>query len=217
MHGDLTIKGTTRPVAIEMTRTVRRQPDQAWGNVRMAATGKLTLQRRDFGIGGNEFWGMVIGETVEIELEILANRPNYDRWSFDSREKPSAGEEVWKALEQDGAEAAAARFRELRRTQPDAYNFDAGQLGIAINRLMQRRRLEEALPLLAAGIEAYPDEPGFYARSGEAQAALGRRDEAIALYEKARALNPEGTEAMEMLRRLQAEGRGRQAADRSAQ
>jgi tetratricopeptide (TPR) repeat protein len=168
----------------------------------MAATGKLTLQRRDFGIGGNEFWGMVIAEAVEIDLEILGTRPNYERWSFESREKPSAGEEVWKALEKAGAAAAAERFRELRRTQPDAYDFAAGQLALVVNRLMQRRRLEEALPLLAAAIEAYPDESGFYARSGEAHAALGRRDEAIAMYEKAHSLNPEGTEAMEMLRRL---------------
>ncbi|MGH2670483.1 MAG: tetratricopeptide repeat protein [bacterium] len=71
---------------------------------------------------------------------------------------------------------------------------------------MQRRRLDEALPLLAAGIEAYPDETGFYARSGEAQAALGHREEAIRMYEKARALAPEGTEAMEMLRRLGSAG-----------
>ncbi len=203
VHGDLTIKGVTKPIAIEMTRTVRRQPDRAWGNIRMAAAGKVTLQRKDFGIAGNEFWGdLVIADAVDVELEIVGNRFNYDRWSFQSQDKPSAGEEVWKTLEKDGAAAAAVRFRELKRTQPEAWDFAAGQLGLVINRLMQRRRLDDALLLLAAGIEAYSDEAGFYARSGEAQAALGHREEAIRLYEKAHALAPDGTEAMEMLRRL---------------
>jgi tetratricopeptide (TPR) repeat protein len=173
----------------------------------MAAAGKLTLSRRDFGILGGEFWGdLVVAEEVEVELEILGTRPNYVRWSFPSQGKPPAGEEVWKALETAGAAAAAARFRELRATQPEAYDFGAGQLALVVSRLMQRRRLEEALPLLAAGIEAYPDEPAFYTRSGEAHAGLGHREEAIAMYEKALSLDPDGTEAREMLRRLRPAG-----------
>lgn len=203
VHGTLTMKGVARPVVLEMTRTFRRAPDAAWGNIRMAVTGRTTLRRKDFGILGSDFWGdKVLTDEVEVEIDLVGSRANYDRWSFMSREKPSIGEEVWKTLEASGAAAAAARFRELRRTQPDAYNFGADQLGIAINRLMQRRRLDEALELLAAGIEAFPDESGFYARAGEAHAAAGRRDEAIRLYEKAQALAPHGTESMEMLRRL---------------
>jgi polyisoprenoid-binding protein YceI len=190
VHGELAIKGIGRPVAIEMTRTARRAPDRAWGNIRVVAGGKVTLKRREFGLLGREFWGdIVVGEEVEVELEIVANRFNYDRWSFPSEGgKPPAGEEVWKTLEQAGAAAAAARFRELRRSQPEAWDFSPLQLGIVINRLMQRRRVEEALPLLAAGAEAYP--------------ALGRREEAIAMYEKVQAMVPLSTEAMEMLRRL---------------
>jgi polyisoprenoid-binding protein YceI len=209
VHGDLTIKGVTKPIAIDMTRTARRAPDAAWGNIRLAATGAVTIKRRDFGLLGNEFWGQAIADEVAIELDIVGLRFNYDRWGFNSKDKPSIGEVLWQGLEAGGtATAAAARFRELQATQPDAYTFGAGQLGIVVNRLMQRRRAAEALELLAVGREAYPDEPGFWARSGEAHAALGHRDEAIRMYEKAQELKPDGTESAEMLRRLRALPKG---------
>lgn len=204
VNGDLTMKGITKAIAILMQRTAARGPDAAWGNIRIGGAGSVTVKRSDFGIAGNEFWGKAISDEVTIDLDILGNRFNYDRWSWQSREKPSIGEAVWKTLESDGAAAAAARFRELRKTGADQYNFDPGQLGIAVNRLMQRRRAEEALLLLAAAIEAWPEQPGFYARSGEAYAVLGRREDAIRMYEQAQQLMPDGTESAEMLRRLRA-------------
>jgi len=202
VHGELTIRDKTKPIAIPMQRTTARVPDKGWGNIRIGGAGSVTIHRKDFDVVGNEFWGAAISDDVEIDLDILGSRPNYERWSWMSREKPSIGEVIWKTLETDGAAAAAAKYRELRKSSADQYNFDAGQLGIAINRLMQRRKIADALQLLEAGIEAYPEEPGFYARSGEAYAALGRREEAIRMYEKARALYPHGTESAEMLRRL---------------
>jgi polyisoprenoid-binding protein YceI len=202
VHGDLTIKGKTKSIAIPMQRTAMRGPDKAWGNIRIGGAGSVTIQRKDFDIAGNEFWSAALADDVTIDLDILGNRPNYDRWNWQSREKPSIGEVVWKAVETDGAAAAAARFRELRKTSADQYNFDPGQLGIAINRLMQRRKADDSLKLLDAAIEAFPDQAGFYARSGEAYAALGKREDAIRMYEKARELNPDGTESAEMLRRL---------------
>jgi len=67
---------------------------------------------------------------------------------------------------------------------------------------MQKRRLAEALELLNVGRELYPEEPGFWARTGEVYATLGDREQAIRMYEKAQALLPAGSESMEMLRRL---------------
>jgi polyisoprenoid-binding protein YceI len=203
VHGELTMKGVTKTIAIPMTRTVPRGPDKGWGNVRIGGTGAVTINRRDFGIDGPEFWSKALTDDVEIEIDLLGNRPNYDRWSFQSREKPSIGEVLQKTVETSGAAAAAAQFRELKAQSPDAYNFAPGQLGLVIFRLMQHRKLDDALTLLALATEAYPEEPGFHARMGEAYAALGKRAEAIAAYQKAQALSPNGTEAKEMLRQLQ--------------
>jgi polyisoprenoid-binding protein YceI len=202
VHGDLTIKGVTKPIAIPMVRTVPRGPDAGWGNIRIGGTGAVTLNRRDFGVEGPEFWSKSLSDTIDVEIDLLGNRPNYDRWNFQSKDKPSIGEVLAKTVETSGGAAAAAQFRELRQSKPNDYNFGPGQLGTLINRLMQHRKLEDALLLLEAAVEAYPEEPGFQARTGEAHAALGHKAQAIAAYEKAQALNPDGTEAREMLRRL---------------
>ena len=208
VHGELTMKGVTRPIAIPMVRTVPRGPDKGWGNIRIGGTGAVTINRRDFGIEGPEFWSKSLTDEVEIEIDLLGNRPNYDRWSFQSKDKPSIGEVLQKTVETSGgAAAAAAQFRELKAQKPDDYNFGPGQLGTLIQRLMQHRKVQDALTLLAVATEAYPEEAGFQARTGEANAALGNRAEAIRAYEKALALSPHGTEAKEMLRRLRG-GRG---------
>jgi polyisoprenoid-binding protein YceI len=203
VHGNLTMKGVTKALTFPMTRTVPRGPDAAWGNVRIGGTGAATLNRRDFGIDGPEFWSKALGDAVEIEIDLLGNRPNYDRWNFPSKEnKPPVGEVLAKTAEASGGAAAAAQFRELRAQKPDDYTFGPQQLGTLIFRLMQHRKIDDALALLSAAVEAYPEESGFHARIGEAYATLGDRARAIAAYEKAQALNPMGTEAKEMLRRL---------------
>lgn len=202
VHGDLTMKGVTRALAIPMTRTVPRTPDAGWGNIRIGGTGAVTISRHDFGVDGPEFWGKALTDTVDVEIDLLGNRPNYDRWGFQSQEKPSIGEVLSKTLETSDAATAAAQFRELRAQKPNDYNFGPQQLATLILRLMQHRKLSDALTLLQAAVEAYPEESGFHARMGEAYAALGDKPRAIAAYEKAQAMNPWGTEAKEMLRRL---------------
>ena len=203
VHGDLTMKGITKSIAIPMTRTVPRTPDAAWGNVRIGGTGATTISRHDFGVDGPEFWGKALADNVEIEIDILGNRPNYDRWNFPSKDnKPAVGEVLAKTAEASGGAAAAAQFRELRAQRPDDYTFGPQQLGTVILRLIQHRKIDDALALLNAAVEAYPEEAGFHARLGEVYATLGDRPRAIAAYEKAQALNPGGTEAKEMLRRL---------------
>jgi tetratricopeptide (TPR) repeat protein len=202
VHGNLTIKGIPKAVAIPMTRTVKRMPDAGWGNVRIGGTGAVTISRHELGIDGPEFWGKALSDDVAIELDILGNRPNYDRWSFPSKDKPPVGETLAKTAEASGGAAAAAQFRELRAQKPDDYTFGPQQLATLILRLMQHRKIEDALELLKVAVETYPEEAGFHARMGEAYATLGDKPRAIAAYEKAQSLNAGGTEAKEMLRRL---------------
>ena len=190
VHGELTMKGVTKAIAFPMTRTVSRVADAGWGNIRIGGSGSVTIKRSDFGLEGPEFWGKALGDEVVIDLDILGNRPNYDRWNA----SPTA-QTLLTTLESSGAAAAAAQLRELRPAKPSEF-------GIVIQRLMQHRKVQDALALLNVATELYPDEPGFHARSGEAHATLGDRAAAIREYEKAQSLNPNGTEAMEMLRRL---------------
>jgi polyisoprenoid-binding protein YceI len=73
LEGELTIKGTTRPVELELE--VNGFGPDAYGGTRAGFTAKTTINRNDFGVdikmpmdGG----GVVVGDKVQITLEIEA-------------------------------------------------------------------------------------------------------------------------------------------------
>jgi polyisoprenoid-binding protein YceI len=73
VDGDLTIKGTTRPVSIpfEFTGTAK----DPFGNTRVGFEGSLTVNRKDWGIEWNaplEAGGVLVSEKVTLEFEISA-------------------------------------------------------------------------------------------------------------------------------------------------
>jgi polyisoprenoid-binding protein YceI len=71
--GDLTIHGVTREVVLDVEEGGRaRDP---WGNDRVGFTAKTSIDRGDFGLTWNqalETGGVVVGDKVQIELEIEA-------------------------------------------------------------------------------------------------------------------------------------------------
>jgi polyisoprenoid-binding protein YceI len=73
VSGDLTIRGVARPVVLE-TEYAGRVKDP-WGNDRAGFTARATIDRTDFGLRWNqalETGGLVVGNKVEIELEVEA-------------------------------------------------------------------------------------------------------------------------------------------------
>src|SRR5690606_19529041 len=74
--GDLTIRGVTREVSLEVQYA--GQAKDPWGNQRVAFTGTTALDRSDFGLTWNqvlEAGGMVVGNRIDIELEVQAVKP----------------------------------------------------------------------------------------------------------------------------------------------
>jgi polyisoprenoid-binding protein YceI len=203
VRGTLEMHGVKRDVAIPLTQTVQRMPDTAWGNMRVGCSGAVRLKRTDFGILGDKFWGeKTLADEVEVEIAILGNRFNFDKWSFDSHQKPSVGEAMSQAMAAGGVEAALARYRELKEKSPEDYNFGADQVALVASRLLQHRRLREALEIYRLAAAEFPKEAVLQARLGETSAALGNREAALAAYRKALELAPLNPEAMEMVRRL---------------
>jgi polyisoprenoid-binding protein YceI len=73
LHGDLTLKGVTRPVTFDLeVGGVAKDP---WGNTKAGFTASTTVNRKDFGLTYNaalETGGVLIGDKVTIELDIEA-------------------------------------------------------------------------------------------------------------------------------------------------
>ena len=70
--GDLTIRGTTRPVVLEVDGPSQPVKDP-WGNTRMAATATTKINRQDFGVKWNatmDNGGVVVGDEVGITLDV---------------------------------------------------------------------------------------------------------------------------------------------------
>ena len=73
LHGELTIRDVTRPIAIDVEYAGHAK--DPWGNERAAFSASASLDRREFGLKWNqalEAGGVLVGERVEIELEIQA-------------------------------------------------------------------------------------------------------------------------------------------------
>ena len=73
--GDLTVKGVTKSISIDMDFT--GQAVDPWGNQRVGFEGKTTINRSDWGVNFNaalEAGGVLVSEKISLEFEISAIR-----------------------------------------------------------------------------------------------------------------------------------------------
>ncbi len=73
-HGDLTIRGVTKPVTIPFK--VNGPITDPWGNRRIGIEAEpITINRQDFGVSWNktlDAGGLVVGDDVQIDLDVEA-------------------------------------------------------------------------------------------------------------------------------------------------
>jgi polyisoprenoid-binding protein YceI len=73
--GDLTIKGITREVTLDVEPL--GQVKDPWGNDRVAFSAKTAIDRKDFGLTWNqvlETGGVAVGDRINLEIEVEAVR-----------------------------------------------------------------------------------------------------------------------------------------------
>lgn len=71
VHGDLAIRGVTRPVVLDVE--LLGEAKDPWGNTKAAATATTTFDRRDFGLTWNaalEAGGVLVGDKVKVQLDL---------------------------------------------------------------------------------------------------------------------------------------------------
>ena len=74
--GNLTIRGTTRPVTLHV-EALEPAVSDPWGNSKRGATARASINRKDFGLTWNvalEAGGFLVSDQVKIQLEVQAVR-----------------------------------------------------------------------------------------------------------------------------------------------
>jgi hypothetical protein len=111
------------------------------------------------------------------------------------------------AFLEGGTAAGTARYRELAQTHaPQVFpEFLLNALGY---RLLGSQRLDEAVAVFELNVEAYPNAFNTHDSLGEAYIVRGDTAQAIVSYEKSLELNPQNTNAAQMLERLRGDTDG---------
>jgi tetratricopeptide (TPR) repeat protein len=115
-------------------------------------------------------------------------------------------EPLYYALKEGGAEAAIAKYRELKKTHADEYKFDAIAPIVIARRLLKKDEAHDAAMLLELALEEFPDSPYLslmHQDLGAAYRALGDAEQAVNHYQKVLELDPENTAAAEALKELE--------------
>ncbi len=116
---------------------------------------------------------------------------------------PPTEEQFVAILMEKGVEPARTIFREVKKNDPDFNVFDEDTLnGIAENLIAQKKNAQ-AIEILKLNAEANPDYWLIYDLMGRAHMSDGNKALAVESFKKSLELNPENTNAVEMLKTLQ--------------
>ena len=132
----------------------------------------------------------------ESLAKILYNQP-YDP------PKISIVETLNKTIAEKGIAAAIAQYRDLKAKQPATYEFAEPELNQLGYQLLRSGKPKEAIEIFKLNVEAYPQASNTYDSLAEAYMAVNERDLAIQNYKKSIELDPNNTNAVEVVKKLE--------------
>ncbi len=107
-------------------------------------------------------------------------------------------------IEGKGIETAVQQYRDLKRKQPDNYDFSERLLDRLGYDLLESKKMKEAIEILKLNVEGFPQSSNAYDSLGEAYMLNGDKVPAIKNYEKSLELDAKNTNAVDMLKKLRA-------------
>ena len=202
--GDLTIKGITKSVTINMAPASGVLTDTR-GDAQVVFNGSIMINRGEFGVEGKN-WSRVkegltaVSQEVNIELTILGKQIKKDNFKNWVRNPERAQGKLYQLANTEGVEACLIAFQEMLNDTEKP--LKPNHLNIAAYMFLKEGKHDIALPLFAANLEAFPDDANTYDSYAEALATAGKLEKAKKYYEKAVEKNPSNMNAREVLRHL---------------
>jgi CubicO group peptidase (beta-lactamase class C family) len=112
---------------------------------------------------------------------------------------------IFKTIAAAGIEAGVKKYRELKQTQQENYDFQERHLNSLGYNLIRQGRIKEAIRVFQLNVEAYPESSNVYDSLGEGYMLNGDKAPAIENYEKSLKLDSGNANAVEMLKKLRAQ------------
>lgn len=205
MRGSLSLHGVSKEIEIPFSFVGRlRDP---FGEERTGFEGHVALNRKDYGIVGParynallELGKAMVGDDVDLPLSIEAFRST-PKDTLQDR----AADSLWRTILARGVAPVAKDYRALRSTTADSLlPVNEPRLNAVGYQLVDRGHALDGLEVFRLQAEMYPQSASGLAGMAYAYANLGDRENADASAEKAVAMNPSATRALEILRRARA-------------
>ena len=106
-------------------------------------------------------------------------------------------------INQKGIEAGIAQYRDLKAKQAATYDFAEPELNRLGYQLLRSGKPREAIEIFKLNVEAYPKGFNTYDSLAEAYSTSNQRELAIQNYKKSLELNPNNTNAAQVIKRLE--------------
>ncbi len=111
-------------------------------------------------------------------------------------------EPLLKTITENDISSAIKQYHELKASQPDAYDFREEELNSLGYRLLNMKKIKEAIQIFKLNVEAYPCSYNVYDSLAEAYMINGDRELAIKNYTKSLKLNRSNQSAEKNLKKL---------------
>jgi ketosteroid isomerase-like protein len=141
---------------------------------------------------------LVDGKRVNTNNQYDPEAPEYD--PYDPHPKRPVTEALLPIIAEKGIESALQSYRTLK--QSSDYYVSESQLNALGYRLLGVKKAREAIEIFKLNAETYPQSANVYDSLGEAYMISGDKELAIRNYQRAVELNPQSTNAIEMLKKL---------------
>ena len=196
--GQLTMNGVALMDTISFVEPTKITKDWA-GNDQVDFSGRVTLNRQDYGIHGGDFWSSAmenglaqLSDEVEIEVDIHCRRADYKR-----RYAEATPDDLDKILlDQIDEEGIDETLNEM--TMLFSYRqLSSGKITSVGNTLNARGRHDEALAVFLKKQELFPLKPTTWNQLGITYMHLGRTEEALRSFDELLILRPNNSRALQ--------------------